>query len=664
MLKKKILIVSHTSELGGAESALLNLVDLLLPQHDVEVLLPRNSGELIKHLAEKNVLCHFLPAPLSLPNVSNAFLYFSQIDFAQIADQLKPFKYDYVISNTIAIVHGIFIARALKLPHITYAHELLSLEDLALAPNSMSIEQYVKIIEDNSDCILCCSGAVKQMFQNQNKCLLLYPHKFSNATPAVVTGNHFDLLVIGIRSIRKNAHFAITAVKALRNRGNDVKLHIIGPASSGDFKLQQQLAVRNEQDIFFYNHTTNPHQISSGKKITLVCATVEAFGLTITESLQQNIPVVASKSNGPEELLPKEALYNINDLDGCVRAIEHVIKDYSAAQLIANQTYAKLSGEHSVTNQLTTLLQAMQVATTNFVLAKPLSIDGYKKILQPPIDLDAIVDNLSICLSGNKTKEEIKQEISNEQKIPGSAIADDIKQFDVVPFGMSSNLNSMYKNGLGLAVELAATYNDAERQQMAAYILTALNYNTADKKTFRVLAMGDGLGVDSIRLAACGYAVDYMDYDSSLMSEVARKNYQTAKKTDSSLAINFIEKIEVEYDAVICLEVIEHVDDVVGFISVLSTALRPGGMLFISDCFDGIRDRWPTHLYSNEKYAGMLPLLLAADFSLEASNDAPNNKPYFFRKRSKQITAVDLEQLMKNRSTLITLVENLTRLGF
>ncbi|MEY4029317.1 MAG: Mycolic acid cyclopropane synthetase, partial [Bacteroidota bacterium] len=87
------------------------------------------------------------------------------------------------------------------------------------------------------------------------------------------------------------------------------------------------------------------------------------------------------------------------------------------------------------------------------------------------------------------------------------------------------------------------------------------------------------------------------------------------------------------YDAMISLEVIEHVEQPQDFLDFLNAQLKPEGLLFLSDCFAGITSYWQTHLLSNERLSGMIPLMAAqSGFAFEGYNKTPLCKPYVFKK--------------------------------
>jgi len=148
----KILIVAHSPYDGGAERALSNLVDLLLPRHTVEVLFPRAAGISIDHFQRQGIACHVLPMYSALPYFAASALHHAAIDFDAIAESLRPNKYDLVLSNTLVVLHGGLLAHKLSLPHISYLHEVLTPEDLQ--PYGLSSSAYLALIEAQSNHIM------------------------------------------------------------------------------------------------------------------------------------------------------------------------------------------------------------------------------------------------------------------------------------------------------------------------------------------------------------------------------------------------------------------------------------------------------------------------------------------------------------------------------
>ena len=566
------------------------------------------------------------------------------------------------------------IARELNIPCLTYAHEHL-LSDQDHKPHGCSSEFYLKLINSLSNHLLCASVYVQRSFPDQGKCSVLYPfephEELHESHRLELETSPISLLVIGTKSRRKNTHFAITVLKALRLRGLNLSLHIIGSENSGSYKLRQQASIREEKNVFIHPHLEKPFNIP-GRKINLVCSHSEPFGLTISESLALGIPIMASRSGGPEEILSAEFLYQTDNVDECVRSIERVAGKYAYYSALSKSLYLKIAEKNNFNSRISVLSKAIELAFIDFKNSPHqdiiLNLEYFKKISTTLITTEEIMHNISdvsIHASCSFSVAQIRDLVNDETNSPGSAVLKDVHEFDVVPYGHSANMNRLYKNGLGLAIELLANIKDLGKQQMLAYIVLKLQELSLTNQDLKILCLGDGLGVESIILADCGFNVDYIDFDQSLMSKCAELNFKTAiKNSRKHLSIDVLNHPKPPYDAIISLEVIEHVPNPGEFLKYLSENLIAGGLLFISECFDGIYNQWPTHLYLNEEYASSLPVLAAPYFNLIDINTSPLGKPYLFSKNLAECIHKDSFKFFDDTTFLNSMGNAKSKIGF
>ena len=673
----KILVVAHSVSAGGAENALRRCVDLLRIKHTVEILFPSKTGVEISHYQGQEVPCYEISMPFALPDITSSVLGLSKIDWNSIIDPLKSKGFDLVVTNTVVMLHGGIIARILGIPHITYVHENIA-EDPDLFPFGLNSDGYLKLIESQSSHMLCCSDFIRCFFPNSST-TTLYPYDFEQSVTSFDVNSRvgaFHLMVIGAKSRRKNVHFSVTLLKALRLRGHEVHLHLLGNDGSGTGTLQKHIQLRQEPNLHLYPAVPDPYALTKGLRvITLVCATAEPFGLTVVESLQRGIPVVASSSGGPNELLDAENIYQINDLDSAVRALEAVMCDYQSAALKAFENFERLRSQHTTDKECVRLESAIELAIKKFSndhdlrLSKtwldqllPLMSRMHMPVLEPRIIAENVA-KVSIDTHRPMGVDQVMQRVEDEVRRPGLAVQEDVRYFDVVPYADSPQMGNLYKHGLGLAIELLSTYRDEARVKMTAFVILALKSRLTLGGSPKVLALGDGLGLDAIRLAQAGFAVDYIDYDDSNMAKIAKLNCATAIKMEPHLNIQFVNRISCEYDAVVCLEVIEHVADPLGFFRSISQRIKPGGFLLISECFDGIVDRWPTHLYLNETLAARLPSFAWPDFELEDINRNPFAKPYLFKKVVRTDSLDHHSDVLGDPHVARSILSTMTRLG-
>ena len=135
-----------------------------------------------------------------------------------------------------------------------------------------------------------------------------------------------------------------------------------------------------------------------------------------------------------------------------------------------------------------------------------------------------------------------------------------------------------------------------------------------DGRTLEVLMVGEGLGFDAAYLSQAGHRVTYFDLP-GYAPAFARRLFDEC--ASAVTVITDPGKIpEGAFDAVVCLDVIEHVPDPPTFVRALRTYLRPRGHLIVHTPFYYIGPADVTHLDANRRYAGDLSLFEKHGFQL------------------------------------------------
>ncbi len=136
--------------------------------------------------------------------------------------------------------------------------------------------------------------------------------------------------------------------------------------------------------------------------------------------------------------------------------------------------------------------------------------------------------------------------------------------------------------------QLAAEWWDVKGPQATLHQINPLRLRwisqSMDLKTKKVLDVGCGAGLLSEGLAKLGAEVSGLDLAADLI-EVAT---QHAAESQLNIAYHcqdlkiFSATHQDTFDAIFCLEMLEHVDDFDAIITQMSTCLKPGGKLFLS----------------------------------------------------------------------------------
>ena len=131
-----------------------------------------------------------------------------------------------------------------------------------------------------------------------------------------------------------------------------------------------------------------------------------------------------------------------------------------------------------------------------------------------------------------------------------------------------------------------------------------------DQRPLKILAYGDGLGFDSLHLAQRGHNVGYFEVSRKCQA-FARKIFERAGASVRILTTADPPQ-QGGFDAVLCLDVLEHVPQPEELVGRLAGYLRPGGRLIVSAPFHYTTAAVGTHLKSNRKYCGDLKRLFGA----------------------------------------------------
>jgi glycosyltransferase involved in cell wall biosynthesis len=316
--KIKILYVSHSSEIAGAENSLLTLLKFLDRKvFDPVVILPA-EGALKNKIEELGIKYYIKPLEWNAKAVD--YFVVREEDIAQrvenIVEIIRFEKPDIVHTNTSVIWEGALAAKVCGIPHIWHLHEKLY-EHPSLNP-LLPVPLHYLIMNELSEKIVAVSNYLKNQLDH-----LISPYKLLTIyngidadcfKPSPERGLREQLgisaeapLAVTLGSLIKEKGYDIllTAAYFAKSRGCLVKFLIIGDGSP---EAVQSLSEGIEHfeigdTVFYLGFREDIPQIINACDFLIIPSLVETFSLAALEAMAAGKPVISTDCGGPSEII-------------------------------------------------------------------------------------------------------------------------------------------------------------------------------------------------------------------------------------------------------------------------------------------------------------------------------------------------------------------------
>ena len=370
MKPKKVLFVSHSSGLYGAERSLLTLVSNLKKTGQITpiVLLP-DKGPLAHLIRDAGVSIIIRPYFhwIGRNSINRIFLgpvrvILNLITLPLLYNVINHIKPDVIYTNTLATPFGAMISLFYKIPHIWHAREFVH-EDLKR--NYDLGTRFSMIFIGRASKVVCNSRAVRKKlsrtirknifevvyngFQFDCRNSLKASEKFEHC---VIEANPIRLLILGQIHAGKGHEDAIRALATLISKGHSVELSIVGSGKRRYIDCLKMLCKELSIDdkVVWHGFVENSFPCINNAASVLVCSQCEAFGRGAVEAMSVGTPVIGSFAGGLPEIIEDGVtglLYEPGDYKALVDQIERLLTNRELYEEIAD------SGQKSVTTRFT-----------------------------------------------------------------------------------------------------------------------------------------------------------------------------------------------------------------------------------------------------------------------------------------------------------------------
>lgn len=392
-MKKKLLIVSHALELGGAERSLIGLLDALDPDvWDVDLFLLRHEGELMPAIPNDVNLLPEVPAYTVLARPMKNTLKEGHIllTAARLAGKLAAKRYnqkhalresvvslEYSHKFTAPLMPRIQpqktydLAASFLTPHYFVARKVRAKKRIAWIHTDYSRVQVDRASEvkmwDAYDHVASISDAVTEGFlktfpELTRKIVLIeniLPEKLVRQQAAVPvadmprSGEEKILLSVGRFSHAKNFDNVPWICKKIIEAGVDIKWYLIGYGGDEE-KIRKNIAKADMEDrVIILGKRENPYPYIAACDLYVQPSRYEGNCVTVREAQMLGKPVAITRYATSASQLEEEVDGTVVPMDneGCAEGLVQLLRDQERmSQLTENCRRTDYSNSKAVDN--------------------------------------------------------------------------------------------------------------------------------------------------------------------------------------------------------------------------------------------------------------------------------------------------------------------------
>ena len=372
-MEKRILFISHYSELYGANRSLLTLLEYFNKRADyvIRLLVPSN-GNLVKELKTKDIGYEIIPYisqlwyyKLNIKYLIQPFLIlFTIVMLPYIVYRVHRFKPDIIYSNTSAENMGILIAKILGVKHISHIREFMDLDFSArfIGGNKLK-RKYINM----SDGIIYVSQSLANWVNNNkplssNQIVIYNGLHINNVIPnkTLKDGRPINLGIVGIFDQAKGQHIAIEYFYSLLSVMPSAVLHLYGDKKCKYkqrlYTLVEELDIKSR--VIFHGFVKDPAAIYKEMDALLMFSRMEGFGRVTVEAMQYGTPVIGYNSGGTTEIIiPGKNGYLFDDEKQFIEVVNELFSSSTKYKEMSMNAYVDSCERFSVEKYCNTVEQ-------------------------------------------------------------------------------------------------------------------------------------------------------------------------------------------------------------------------------------------------------------------------------------------------------------------
>ena len=354
-MKKKILIISHDANPGGAQNSILNF-SKILSSLDFELHIILKQGGLLNKEFENLGSC-YLWNKLDITNsnifirILNKFINLNHSNNLKITKKINILNPELCVSNTITnydIIQGL---NKEKIKIITWVHELNYMFKVI---EKVSLERPKETI-NSTNFFLCASKAVQKHLLDSyeipvDKTYVLY-EIISDQEPNEIVKENLSFKVGGCGSIgwRKGSDIFLNLANEIINvmKLRDISFEWLGSHkdSIGLLQFEEEIKKLNlEKHVIVKPFTNNPTEFMKSINLFLMTSREDPFPLVNLEAGLNKSPILCfSGTGGSEEFALKDNIFKYGDIVSMGKRVKFYKENLPLLAQDANQSKEKAS---------------------------------------------------------------------------------------------------------------------------------------------------------------------------------------------------------------------------------------------------------------------------------------------------------------------------------
>lgn len=376
----RILTALHDSSLYGAQRSLIEIIRSI-PREQAEffLALPSN-GPAADAVRAMHVRHEIIDLPRWIPASGQAGRRYwlrypirashARRQLARICEEFRP---DIIYTNTVTVLEAARVARKLDIPHVWHLREAVrdnaQLQSLlptwavwrivaALSARVIFNSKYLRDMygaRANASAIVIHNGI--DPFHIPSRDLLMRP---ATAPPTI--------LIAGFMDQHKGLDVLLDAARHLLKRGIDFRVLVAGQIDSRfhDREIANRLAdptLARRVDLLGWQADLG--SLYQQAAVLVSCSRQEAFGRTILEAMAHGLPVVSSRSGGPEEIVVEGRtgfLFSPGDANGLAEVLARVLLDSRLAGRLGREGQLRVESEFNLLSCADKVLKQFELA--------------------------------------------------------------------------------------------------------------------------------------------------------------------------------------------------------------------------------------------------------------------------------------------------------------